>query len=61
MASAKALTRFLAAWDDNVDAARIPNLAGFRKKVGDSVEYFVTAEAWSEVAAALTRSASRQH
>jgi putative DNA primase/helicase len=50
--SAHGTSRFLAAWEDNADAARIPHLVGFRKKTIDgSVEYFVTAEAWPEVAA----------
>jgi uncharacterized protein (DUF927 family) len=51
--SAHGTSRFLAAWEDNADAARIPHLVGFRKKTIDgSVEYFITAEAWwSEVAA----------
>ena len=49
--SANGTSRFLAAWEDRADEARIPNLAGFRRKVGDSIEYLITTDAWPEIAA----------
>jgi putative DNA primase/helicase len=47
--SAHGQSRFLSAWDHpGADQMRIPNLAGYRRKTDDGVEYFVTPTAWNE-------------
>ncbi len=53
--SAHGSSRFLSAWEDESSELRIVNLAGFRKQVtgadGSAWDYYVTTEAWPEVAA----------
>lgn len=49
--SAHGTSRFLAAWEDGAEDIRIQNLAGFRRSAGDGVEFYVTPEAWPEIAA----------
>ncbi len=53
--SAHGTSRFLAAWEDGADVAKVHNLAGYRRSVtdgsGTAFDYFVTADAWAEVCA----------
>ncbi len=51
--SAHIASRFLAAWEEKNASDRIPNLAGFRKRIeiGEGWDFYVTAEAWPEVTA----------
>ena len=51
--SAHIASQFLAAWEEKNASDRIPNLAGFRKRIeiGEGWDFYVTAEAWPEVTA----------
>ena len=53
--SAHGSSRFLPAWEEDANELRFVNLAGFRKQVpgaeGSAWDYYVTTEAWPEVAA----------
>lgn len=53
--SAHGTSRFLAAWEDGADIAKVHNFAGYRRAVSDgegsAFDYFVTADAWGEVCA----------
>ena len=60
--SAHGLSRFLPAWEpSDFDPPKTPNLAGYRKRVGsgdaETWDYFITSEAWPEVAAGFNKSA----
>jgi putative DNA primase/helicase len=57
--SAHGLSRFVPAWETSLDQ-KVINLAGFRKRAGedgDTWDYFVTSEAWPEVAAGFNKAA----
>jgi putative DNA primase/helicase len=57
--SAHGLSRFLAPWEPSEFEPKIPNLAGYRKRADDceSWDYFITSEAWAEVAAGFNKTA----
>jgi putative DNA primase/helicase len=58
--SAHMLSRFLPAWEPSEFEPKILNLAGYRKRADDDPDawdFFVTSEAWSEVAAGFNKTA----
>jgi putative DNA primase/helicase len=58
--SAHIFSRFLPAWESFEFEPKIPNLAGYRKCVDgdpDCWDFFITAEAWAEVAAGFNKTA----
>jgi putative DNA primase/helicase len=55
--SAHGLSRFLPAWEPSDFDPKTPNLAGYRKRVNDGWDFYITSEAWPEVAAGFNKTA----
>jgi putative DNA primase/helicase len=58
--SAHGLSRFVPAWETSGLDQKVINLAGFRKRAAeddDTWDYFITSEAWPEVAAGFNKAA----